>query len=198
MLAAMRCPQHLLARRGALLAAVAGLLLATCGCTRPPPHGTVPVLAGQGRSLDELTRGAPFTVVIFFSAHCPCQSAHDERLRTLAARYAAAGVRFVLVDSERDASRQRDQEEARGRRYPFPILDDPHGSLADALGAEYATYTVVLDGSKRVRYAGGLDSDKQHLTEDARFYLRDALDDLLAGREPRVTEGRALGCVLRR
>ena len=164
----------------------------------PAVMGSVPVIVGEGPSLDEITRGARLTVVLFFSAHCPCQSAHDERLRALAARYAEASVRFVLVDAEADASAEKDAAEARARGYPFPILPNPSGSLADSLGAEYATYTVVLDAGQRVRYKGGIDSDKQHLTEDARFYLRDALDDLIAGRAPAVAEGKTLGCVLRR
>ena len=180
------------------MAAAACLFVAACGGVKPPPSGAVPVIAGEGPSLDELTRGAPLTVVVFFSSHCPCQRAHDERLRSLSARYAQAGVRFVLVDAESDADRRKDEAEARVRGYPFPVLADPSGSLADALGAEYATYTVVLDAAQRIRYEGGIDSDKQHLTEDARFYLRDALDDLLAGRSPTVPVGKTLGCVLRR
>ena len=178
--------------------AVCLLLVAACGGVKPPLDGAVPVITAQGPSLDELTRGAPLTVVVFFSSHCPCQRAHDDRLRALAATYAPAGVRFVLVDAEADATPQRDEVETKARRYPFPVLANPSGSLADSLGAEYATYTVVLDAQHRVRYQGGIDSDKQHLTEDARFYLRDALDDLLAGRAPAVPQGKTLGCVLRR
>lgn len=174
------------------------LALAACASVKPPIDGTVPVIAGESPSLDELTRGAPLTVVVFFSSHCPCQRAHDERLRALAAKYGQAGVRFVLVDAEADADRRQDEVEAKARGYPFPILTNPSGSLADSLGAEYATYTVVLDAEHRVRYQGGIDSDKQHLTEDARFYLRNALDDLIEGRSPAVPMGKTLGCALRR
>lgn len=184
------------AARGALVAL--GLLLGGCATVKPVATGAVPVMTGDGPSLDDLTAGARLTAVVFFSNHCPCQRAHDERLRGLASRYAQAGVRFVLVDAEVDASEPKDAGEARDRGYPFSILPNPSGSLADALGAEYATYAVVLDARHRVRYQGGIDSDKQHLTDDARLYLRDALDDLLAGRDPRVPVGKTLGCVLRR
>jgi peroxiredoxin len=159
----------------------------------------VPVIAsGKGPSLDELTKGAPLTVVVFFSYHCPCMRAHDGRLRALAAKYAPRGVRFVLVDAEVDADPARDAAEAKQRGYTFPILANPSGSLADAFGAEYATYTAVLDGAQRVRYLGGLDSDKQDMNDDAQLFVRDALEDLLAGKSPAVPVGKALGCVLRR
>jgi hypothetical protein len=54
-------------------------------------------------------------------------------------------------------------------------------------------YSVVLDADGRVRYQGGLDSDKNRLTDDAEHYLRNALDDILAGREPRRHQSRTLG-----
>ena len=80
--------------------------------------------------------------------------------------------------------------------YPFPIVLDRGGRLADAVGADYATYSVVVDRQGRIHYRGGIDTDKTHLHVDATPYLRDALDDLLAGRSPRVAEGKTLGCSL--
>ena len=139
---------------------------------------------------------AKLTVVEFFSAHCPCQAAHDGRLRELARAYAARGVRFVAVDSEHGATSARDGAEASRRGYPYPIVLDPGGALARELGAEYATYSVVLDAGGRVLYAGGLDSDRSHLTEGAESYVQNALDDALAGRPVRRPEGKTLGCAL--
>jgi hypothetical protein len=115
----------------------------------------------------------------------------------LARRYASRGVAFFAVDSERDASLERDTQLARERAYPFPILRDVRGRLARSLGAEYSTYSVIVDAQGHVRYHGGMDSDQVHLQNDTHAYLRNALDDLLAGREPRVSTSEALGCGLR-
>jgi peroxiredoxin len=141
-------------------------------------------------------QGAALTVLVFFSAHCDCQAAHDARLAELERKYRGLGVAFFAVDSEVGAALGRDAQEAQRRAYPYPILIDPRAELARALGAEYATYTVVLDARGRVRYRGGIDSDLAHLRTDAVLYLRDALDDLLAGRAPRRAYGEALGCAL--
>jgi hypothetical protein len=105
-------------------------------------------------------------------------------------------VRFLLVDSERDASVVKDARLANERRYSIPIIVDAKAVLAEALAAEYATYSVVLDSRGAVRYRGGIDSDRSHLRADASFYLRDVLDDLLSGRAPRRVEAEALGCIL--
>ncbi|MGZ3417960.1 MAG: redoxin domain-containing protein [Polyangiales bacterium] len=171
---------------------VFGLALGCGHAAREPSLATRPPHAAS------LTSGAKLTVVTFFSATCPCQSAHDERLRRWHTDYSPRGVRFVSIDAERGASPEHDGEEAKKRLYPFEIVSDPKGVLADELGARYATYTVILDGEGRIRYEGGLDSDRTHLTEGADLWLRDALDALLAGHEPPETKTKGMGCALHR
>ena len=101
---------------------------------------------------------------------------------------------FVVVDSEAHATLEQDAAEARLRGYA--IVQDDGGALARALDAEYATFTVVVDRGGHVVYRGGFDSDRSHLKEDRTPYLEDALDDLLAGRPPRVAATKTLGCTL--
>ncbi len=122
---------------------------------------------------------------------------HDQRLRKVAEDYGRRGVRFLGVDSEVGATLERDRAEVERRRYPFPIVFDRGGELARTLGAEFAGYTLVLDRDGTIRYRGGIDSDRVRLRDDATPYLRDALDDLLAGRTPRLPESKPLGCALR-
>ncbi len=172
---------------------------ASCAIPHAPPFAPdARLLAPDGASVGLLqkVRESPWTVLVFYSPHCHCLDAHEPRLRALAAGYGRRGVAFVMVDSEVGASVGRDREEAEQRGYTFPILVDPGGRLATALGAQYATYAVVLDAVGRVRYRGGMDSDKTHLTSGATPYLANAIEDLMAGREPRVTEGKTLGCSL--
>jgi peroxiredoxin len=186
--------------RAALLAGIVAMIAACAPPPRSPsrlPDATLLTSDGPHR-LAEIVKPGHVTVIVFFSAECPCQAAHDARLRELAVAYRGRGVDVVAVDSEAGASLDRAEKEAKARSYPFPILADPSGALADALGAEFATYTVVVDGEGRVRYRGGLDSDRTHVTDDASLWVRDAVDHLLAGGSPDPTEAEALGCALRR
>ncbi len=141
---------------------------------------------------------APFTVLVFYAKECNCLVAHDARLVELYGRFHDRGVAFLFVDSEVGADQARDDAELRRRGYPFPVVIDRGAKLANALGAEYATYSVVVDDAGRVRYHGGIDSDKSHLHEDATPYLGDALDDLVAGRPVRAAANEGLGCALRK
>ncbi|APR83018.1 Hypothetical protein A7982_08367 [Minicystis rosea] len=181
------------------LALILSLLVTACAAPRTEAARAHSSAASSAvPTIDALVHPGRFTVVTFFSASCPCQRAHDDRLRALFDRYHARGVDFVAVDAEADAAPSRDTSEARARSYPFPLVSDPEGRLADALGAEYATYTVLLDDKGHVRFRGGIDSDKSHLTDDAKPWLRDAIERVLAGRDPDPAEAKTLGCALRR
>ena len=143
-----------------------------------------------------MVSGSRLTVFVFYSETCPCLRVHEDRLKRIQADYSPRGVSLVLVNSEVGAEPSRDAREARRRGYPFPLLTDPQARLARALNAQFATHAVVVDAAGIVQYSGGIDSDKNHLRETATPYLRDALDQLLAGRPARAVEREALGCAL--
>jgi peroxiredoxin len=185
-----------------LLCASSTALAAACAAPQSVPLNVpdVPLQGTDGRThaLARELGASRATVITFFSADCPCQRAHDARLRDMALAYRDRGVAFFAVDSESPASIDRDAREAHARELPFPILSDPRGEVADALGADFATFSVIVDATGRVRYKGSIDSDKTHLREDSARYLADALDRVLSGGEPSPAETKALGCSLRR
>jgi hypothetical protein len=178
------------------------LACAGCAARQAAPAVVPPVaLAGQDgavRDARSLAGDAALTVFVFFSPDCHCLAEHEARLRALDAAYGPRGVHFFMVDSEVRASVERDEEEARRRGYSFPILIDRGARLADAVGADYATYSVVVDRAGRLRYRGGIDSDRDHLRDDAVPYLGNALCDLLDGRDPRIADAKTLGCALQK
>jgi|GEM_PF-1044342 len=145
---------------------------------------------------DDLRRpGRAVTVVVFFAEHCPTFEAHRERLLRFAKDYEARGVRLVVVDSEVGELTERDARIAAQWSLP-PIVIDSGAKLAQALGARYATYSVVFDAEGRIRYRGGFDADRVVLHDDTRRYVQHAVHALLNGREPEVVEGKTLGCAL--
>ncbi len=181
------------------------LALSVAGCAAPAAPSRFPSayalsLAGSDGRVHDVTAElahARFTIFVFYSEDCPCMRVHEGRLAELRQRYGASGVRVVLVDSETTAEAARDAAEARKRGYPFPLLTDSDARLARLFGARFATHAIVVDAAGAVRYSGGIDSDKNVLHADAKPYLREALDALLAGRMPPVPDREPLGCALR-
>ena len=80
-----------------------------------------------------------------------------------------------------------------GCRFPY-IVDDGQ-RLAKAFGAACTFHVFVLDRERRLNYQGRFDNSR--LEEKVTTHdLRDALDDILAGRKVRVQSTRPFGCSL--
>jgi peroxiredoxin len=179
------------------VALVAATTAASAGQDPVLPDVSLASTNGQTYALRKTVSNARFTVLVFFSAQCPCVTAHDERLSQLARDYDPKDVQFFLVDSEVGDAIERGRNEAQKRRYPFPILADPGGRLAQAFAVKFATTTLILDSTGAVRYRGGIDSERRQPNPAGRFYVKEALSALLAGKTPDLTETKSLGCYLR-
>jgi peroxiredoxin len=139
-------------------------------------------------------------VVIFTSNRCPTVKAYGERLRRLQDDYASRGVRLVAINSNHphlypDESYERMVEFARESGYAFPYLRDEGQHVGRAYGARRTFHAFVLDEARVLRYQGRFDDSRipeRVTTPD----LRNALDDLLGGREVRVPSTRPFGCSL--
>ena len=115
--------------------------------------------------------------------------------------YAPRGVRFLAVNSN-DAERYpRDSLEAmrervREEEWPFPYLHDESQAAAREWAAQVTPHVYVLDGDLRVRYEGAPDADHMDPAQNA-AWLREALDDVLDGREVSRAESEPVGCSIK-
>jgi hypothetical protein len=157
---------------------------------------SLPGTDGHTYAMRQVSASAKVTVIEFFSADCPVQKAHDARLKELGS-LREQGVQVLLVDSEAGASLARDATEASARGYPFPILIDDRARMAEALGVRFSTTTLLVDSEGHIRYRGGIDGDQGHLRPNTRFVLREAVESMLAGKNPDPAETKPLGCILR-
>ena len=146
--------------------------------------------------------------VVFTSNHCPTAQAYEGRLIQLVEDYRARGVAVVAINPNHAAAAWLDemshtdkgctlpemQERARHRGFNFPYLDDgPTQEASARFGARVTPHVFVFDADRRLRYQGRIDdSERPDLVRQPD--LRDALDALLAGREPAVTTTRVFGC----
>lgn len=181
------------------------LLLAACtshGAAPPaaPLAGTF-VLgneANEQEPLDALLGKARYSVFLFFTADCPVQKAHDARMRETVAKYAPKGVAFYAVASETGIDIGAERAEAKRRAIGMPLLEDKNAVFADALKVEYSTHVVLFEPNRVIRYSGGEDSERVHLTGQVVPHLEQALDAVLAGKDPPVKSAEPLGCPLRK
>jgi peroxiredoxin len=145
--------------------------------------------------------GKKATVVVFLSFDCPMSTHYAAPLAEMAKAYAQKGVAFVGFcpgdDGPAEVARR-----AKEYRLGFPVLADEKLAAATALGAKATPQAVVLDGEGRVRYSGQIDDAYTKRLVPSRkvtaTYLKDALDDVLAGKEVRVAKTDPIGCPIAR
>src|SRR5437016_4550437 len=75
------------------------------------------------------------TAFIFSSAQCPVSNYYTPRILALSKEFNAKGVKFFLVDSNREDTKAVLAQYVKERAIPFPAVKDDGLALADALQA---------------------------------------------------------------
>jgi len=160
---------------------------------------TLPRVDGGELTVDPRINAA--TVVVFTANHCPYALAWHDRLDAVARDYADRGVPVIQISANDQARQPLDSREASAERvakghFSGPYLHDESQELARAFGAEKTPDVYVIDGTGRLAYHGAPDDD--HESEDARaHYVRNALDQILAGQPVLVPLTEAVGCSIK-
>jgi peroxiredoxin len=157
--------------------------------------------AGKPFALHDL-QGKQAVVVVFVSFDCPVSVSYAGPLAELSRAYADRGVAFLAVSTGDDEDAAAAARHAAEYKLPFPVHADPDGRAADAFKAETTPEAFVLDHNFVLRYRGRIDDayyarlKRRPIT--TRQDLKEALDDLLAGKDVHVPATRAVGCPVRR
>ena len=163
------------------------------------PAFVLPDTHGAPTALDASSAAA--TVVVFTCNHCPYALAWHQRINDVARDYAPRNVRFLQISPNDAARYPRDSLDAMRERveageFASPYLYDESQEVARAWGASVTPDVFVLDGEGQLRYHGAPDSDHADEAQHA-AWLREALDDVLAGRELRTAETTPRGCSIK-
>lgn len=144
----------------------------------------------------------PVLVVAVIGIECPLAKMYSHRLQTLAEEFAKDNVGVVAFDPNRHDSITEIAAFAKEHELTFPILKDLNNVVADRLGAERTPTMYVLDRDRQVRYVGRVDDQyavgAKSKPEPTRHDLKEAVRDLLAGRDVREAETQAAGCLIGR
>jgi peroxiredoxin len=161
------------------------------------PDFRLPGVDGKDHALADYASKAVL-VVIFSCNHCPYVQAFEQRMVAVQRDYAAKGVQLVAINSNDEQAYPDDAFEpmvqrAREQGYNFPYLRDASQKVAQAYGAVCTPHVLAFDAQRKLRYQGRIEDGKDP-AQTTRRDLREALDDLLAGRAVRVPQTPAFGC----
>jgi peroxiredoxin len=174
------------------------------------PDFTLTGLDDRQHSLKDFS-GAKVLAIIFTCNHCPSAQYYEERIKQLVAEYTNKNVAVVAI-MPNDAKSVRLDElgwtdlsdsfaemkiRARDRHFNFPYLyDGDTEAVSHAYGPVATPHAFVFDSERKLRYAGAID-DSERPDHVQKRYLRDAVDALLAGKEPPVSKTKVIGCSIK-
>ena len=158
----------------------------------PAPDFELPDIHGTFHKLSDY-RGK-IVIVNFWSAECP----HSERTdrSTMACLVQWGGdVVMLSIAANRSESVREMEDAATTRSLPTVLIDAEH-SVADLYEAVTTPHAFLIDQDGILRYRGAVDDVTFRQRKATRFFLEEAVEALLDGRLPELTETLAYGCAI--
>lgn len=143
---------------------------------------------------------SPFTVFLFVNTTCPIANACQPRLMELSREFVPKGFRFVEIHADPKLTIEAAREHAREFEIRIPVALDPSQMIAKTLGAKVTPEAIVVDRHAQILYRGRIDDQfvgygKKRPTP-TREDLREALNELCAGKPITVRQTTPVGCLI--
>ena len=143
-------------------------------------------------------------IVVFTCNTCPYSKLYEDRIIELHHVYATKGYPVIAINSNDAKNYPGDSfdnmvKRAKEKSYAFPYLYDESQKVATQFGATRTPHVYLLnketDGLK-VAYIGAIDNNAKG-NNISQFYVQDAIDALLAGKEVPQSFTKAVGCTIK-
>ncbi len=147
-------------------------------------------------------------IVVLESYNSDCPFCHNQyktgAAQALQKELAEKGVVWLMVNSvnprnpsHRTAS-QAQQEWTDLKMAATAWIDDSTGTIGHLYGMKTTPHVFVVDKTGKVVYVGAMDDqpDPVHDPKTARNYVRETVDDLLAGKPIEVAQTKPYGCAV--
>lgn len=165
------------------------------GDKAPTFSGLPAISAGEQTSVSLSDLKSDVVVVVFLANHCPAVKGYEDRLIEFTKDYKSKGVQVVGISvSQMDGDKLpgiKDYMKENGSNYVYAY--DESQEVGKAYGAVATPTFFVLNKDRKICYLGAMD-DNMTESKVTKHYLRDAVDAVLAGKAPEVTETKARGC----
>ncbi len=145
--------------------------------------------------------GAKGFIIVFTCNHCPFAKLYPQRFNDLNEKYKKLGVPLLAINSMdtvmyEEESFEMMQEKAKKEKFTFPYLYDPFQTVAKMFKAEHTPQAFVIWKERNayiIKYQGAIDDNGEH-PELATPYIKNAVDELLQGKNVSLPKTQSFGC----
>lgn len=142
-------------------------------------------------------------LVMFSCNTCPFVIKNQQRTVIVGEYANKMNVGFIVLNSN-EAQRSSDdsyeamQAYARSQHYNWNYVVDKNNEVADAFGANRTPECFLFDKNLKLVYHGAIDDNPSDAGNVQRHHLKEAIDELVAGKDISVKESRSVGCTIKR
>lgn len=172
------------------------------GSKVPKPEVKMKDISGQEVTLKEAFKENGL-LVMFSCNTCPAVVANQGRTKEISKYALQKNVGVILVNSNEG---QRDDEDsfeamkeyAKEQGYNWSYAVDQKSVLADAFGANRTPECFLFNKEESLVYYGAIDDNPKDPENIKRAHLKEAINEMLNGKEVTVKTSRSVGCGIKR
>ena len=172
------------------------------GSSMPKADLKMKDVSGKEISIKQLVK-ANGVLVMFSCNTCPYVVKNQDR--TIAINDYAQKMKVgVIVLNSNEAYRNEDdsyeamQAYAKDQKYNWSYAVDKNHEVADAFGAKRTPEIFLFDKNLRLVYHGAIDDNPSDASAVGRNHLKEAINELAAGKDIAVKESKSVGCGIKR
>lgn len=144
-------------------------------------------------------------IIIFTCNTCPVSVAYEDRIIALDKKYKNIGFPVIAINPNDPEVQKGDSFElmkirAKEKQFTFPYLLDEGQKIYPQYGATRTPHVFILQKEEdglRVKYIGAIDDRSRKPSAVKTKYVENAVDALLAGKDPEITTSKAIGCSIK-
>ena len=142
-------------------------------------------------------------LVMFSCNTCPYVIKNQERTKAICKYALQNNIGVILLNSNEDQRTGDDsfgamQQYAKDQNYEWYYVVDKNNEIANAFGANRTPENFLFNKDSKLVYHGAIDDNPTDAANVSRQHLKEAMNDLLAGKDVSVKESRSMGCVIKR
>ena len=143
-------------------------------------------------------------VLVMFSCNtCPYVIKNQERIITIGDYAQKMNVGVIILNSNEAYRNSEDSYEdmiaySKEQKYNWSYVVDKNHEVADAFGANRTPECFLFDKDLKLVYHGAIDDNPSNATAVNRIHLKEAINELVAGKDISVKESRSVGCTIKR
>ena len=142
-------------------------------------------------------------LVMFSCNTCPAVIANQDRTREISKYALEKNVGVILLNSNEGQRGDEDSFEAmkdyaKEQGYNFHYVVDQKSVVADAFGANRTPECFLFNKEQSLVYYGAIDDNPKDPKNIKRAHLKEAINEMLTGKEVTVKSSRSIGCGIKR